>query len=355
MDPDHSSYSDDDVSQSVMAPREWMTDDVTFTDSEKSPDVEKASVMQEPTSEGELRIIDEIHVIRPFWILTQIDADLFQITSPLSSWTSPRSSDQAKFAVPGRIQDVTLRSDQLFGAVVTRDPAGLNTLGLVDLRSAEHSRIARTAAPIRVAFSRFQELYASDGRTIRRYDVESGAAVELGSAMMQSSPRALEWIDEFDELWALDAVRGRMVAISRDLAGVQRRIAGDSLFESLSSDPAVRMTSVPGGTVALLSPEQGVVAVFGISTEGGFNVRAQRGDVGGATDLSAADNGNIIVTLGDGRVVEFADDGHGGFEVHDETPARGMRSTGVVEAARSRTNFDSQLHSGPGWSNRGER
>ena len=76
--------------------------------------------------------------------------------------------EQAEFAVPGRIQDVTLRSDQLFGAVVTRNPAGLNILGLVDLRSAKHSRIARTVAPVRLAFSRFQELYASDGRTIRR-------------------------------------------------------------------------------------------------------------------------------------------------------------------------------------------
>ena len=77
------------------------------------------------------------------------------------------------------------------------------------------------------------------------------------------------------------------------------------------------------------------MAVFGISSEGGvFAVRAQQGDVGGAGDLSAADNGNIIIALGDGKVVELADDGHGGLEVHDETPTRVMRSTGVVEAAR---------------------
>jgi hypothetical protein len=342
-DPDSVTSGDDLYSQSAMEVRDWVTDDVTFTDTGYF-----LSVMQDRTSEGMLRAFDKIKVIRPYWVLT-ISVDLGRLIvteiSPFASGDVERS-----FALPAAIRDATMRSDQLFAAVVTRDAgSAIETAWLLDVRTGELRRLV-SGTELRVAFSRFQELYVASGQILRRFDVDRGVPEQLGTATLPIVPRAIEWNDDADELWALDGQAGGMLTLSRDMQ-VVGRIDGSDFNIWLSRDPGVRMTALPGGRVALLAPERGAFATFE-RVENRLEERARHDEAYDAMDLSATDAGNLVVTMADGSLAEFRDDGFGNLVTVDRSPSQGLRSGGTVESARSRTNSDPELHDGPRWRDR---
>lgn len=332
MDPIHVSSGDDSFSQSVMMERDWTTDDVAFTDKDWV-----CSAMQVLTAKGETRVIDEIDTIRT-WSVMFVDPSLDLVLM----------GDIKESIFSGDpVLDAVMRPDQVFTAIVTRGPGStLSRALLLDRRDGETTSIQQGGV-VRVAFSRFLELYSSSDRRLARYGVESGQAVELNAVLLDRAPSALEWIDATDELWALDGKKGRILAFSRTLSGAPRVLQGDTIFSKLAADPNVRMTAVPGHRVALLAPGTGTVALFDEGPSG-LVLRARYDGARGARDVTSMDGGDLLVAMSDGTIVELAADPYNQL-ITTTGPAQGLRSSGIIEAARSRTNFDPALHSG--WTN----
>jgi hypothetical protein len=343
MDPADS--TDSAYGQSVMSPRALTTSDVLFADAGAT-----FSYIQDTYAAGSLEVIDKFFLIRAFSLML-VDPSLLsalRVYTPVG--LSGSTSESRSVVVPGTIREATLRPDGLFASAVTREASNKPaTAWLVDLRSGQSLAIL-SASTVRLAFSRFLELYVTNGREVQRYDVDRGTPTLAGTTTLSVTPAAMEWIDEVDALWALDAAHGRIVVLSRTLAPLGQ-LSGDSVFRSLAGDPNVRMAAVPGGRVALLSPQQGVLGLFE-RVGSGMVLRSRYNGAVGAKDVSATDAGHLILATSGGSLIELASNGLGSLVPVDSNLFQGARTSSVVEALRSRTNFDSDLHSGPGWADR---
>jgi hypothetical protein len=350
MDPSTVASGDDQYSQSVMTPTERITLDVLLDDGSES---RYYSVLEDESSS--MRVIDQVYLITPArLVLVDAVMDLqntIQIRQFVTAHGQGTWAATAQFIVPGPVREVTVRPDYLRAVAVTAGAAGQPTRPwLIDLQHGGAQALPEASGPVRAAFNRFLELYVSDGSSIRLYNVDSDTPRSIRAIELPITVSAMDFIDESDELWVLDGDRGRILALSRRLIGPAYPLPGDELFEDLATDPAVRMTAIPGGGIALLSPQHGVAAIFE-EGDGSLSLTARYDAAEGATDVSATDGRTIVIARQDGSPLELIDDGLGNLQPIENGPLGSLPPATVMELSRSRTNFDPAIHGGPGWRN----
>lgn len=205
------------------------------------------------------------------------------------------------------------------------------------------------AAPWRLTFDRFGNLYLLDGAQLVRVDrpgAHEGSGPPPSGAMTPPAPMdALAWDSRADAMYAYSRQSNVLARYPRvDTAAAW---AGTSpMVISLPGD-------APAGEVHIATdPRDGCIWITGVEsrTATKYAIDATTGaativdsmthvDLSGATGLDVSRGGRLFFVR-NGAVIEFSKDGAGGWSRSAQTPFAGLPATGLFRLERGGTNLD---------------
>ncbi|MFG0274941.1 MAG: hypothetical protein ACF8QF_07785, partial [Phycisphaerales bacterium] len=222
-----------------------------------------------------------------------------------------------------------------------------STIWRFDPESREFESLAEVADAQRAVFDRFGRLYVLDGRTIRCYNPFGEEFEEEGSVVPGAPVEAMAADDVHGELLALmgDGSVKKYGQGLNELPAVQ--LPGDLVLEGKKflatspTDGAMYLTSEGSPGVYLLLPA--VQAARGAAE---FEVvLIGEGLLDIPTGLSVGDDDCVFVTDSSGKATVFCKDPETGEWMEDREHAMSGLEVGAgVQMARSRSNFDPEVH-----------
>ena len=304
------------------------------------------------------KFLDSYTVITPMVALTTDDQWDTLVATPVSVLDGGEQGEElAEDAPDGGTFDYFQFHPLRVGAfyATTTGQNGSATLYKYDPLQAALRELRRLEGRTPIVFGRHGDLYLVDAGQLTRFDTLAdgeGLAV-LGTLDLKGAmPDAMVYDDLADEVTLLFAATRRLLTVSRDLTTMRDRtlpaevkLGGEVLLANTSLGRNLWIGGTQSPTVYELSP----------TTDGSGRWQTRQTvtlpAVQKPTSLQAGESGSLIVAE-NGVVREFAYNARTRrWEDAPRSYLAGMKAGRRLVLARSRTNFDAKMMSGPGWRN----
>jgi hypothetical protein len=302
--------------------------------------------------DGKIRLIDGSLTIKPRYGLTFINTggpeSYFQFIFA-GGWFSPPPQVQFQWGQLHAPIDALLGQDDDEFLVIAEGAIGQpNVLQRYDLDTQEVTDIVPIPNASRLVLGRKRQLYILAGDRLHCVDPDVEEP-ELITVPLPFEINALAFDDRTDRLIGLST-------LERVVINYEEHLQGEPIVQplppevELSGDGSVAVSPVDG-RLWMVSEENDLVygVMFDVDGEPPL-VIVNNDQIQNPTDVSVGDDNHVLVTT-DGRIIELEKISDTAWRPVQDSVYANMEVGRKFQIARSRTNFDPEVHTFPEWGN----